>query len=47
MAPGYVAERDAEEVLHVLGKEIGSSAEELLACRRYALTGDARATERS
>jgi hypothetical protein len=44
--PGYVAERDAEEVLHVLGEEIGSSAEELLACRRYALTGDARATER-
>ncbi|MDH6711101.1 hypothetical protein P3T27_007853 [Kitasatospora sp. MAA19] len=46
VVPGYVAERDAEEVLHVLGEEIGSSAEELLACRRYALTGDARATER-
>ncbi|MFI9366935.1 hypothetical protein ACIG5E_38775 [Kitasatospora sp. NPDC053057] len=46
VAPGYVAERDAEEVLHVLGEEIGSSVEELLACRRYALTGDARATER-
>ncbi|MFJ9847578.1 hypothetical protein ACIRYZ_45610 [Kitasatospora sp. NPDC101155] len=46
VVPGYVAERNAEEVLHILGEEIGSSADELLACRRYALTGDARATER-
>ncbi|MFJ2582860.1 hypothetical protein [Kitasatospora aureofaciens] len=38
-APGYVAWRDAEEVLHILGAQIGSSAEKLLACRRYALTG--------
>lgn len=46
VAPGYVADRDAEEVLHILGEEIGSSVDELLACRRYALTGDARATDR-
>ncbi|WP_369185852.1 hypothetical protein [Streptomyces sp. Y1] len=45
VAPGYVADRGAEEVLHVLGEEIGSSAEEPLACR-YAMTGDKRATER-
>ncbi|MER7582495.1 hypothetical protein [Kitasatospora sp. NPDC097691] len=45
VAPGYVPDRDAEGVLHLLGKEIGSTCEELLACRRYALTGDARAVE--
>nr|BFD95977.1 hypothetical protein KitaXyl93_73370 [Kitasatospora sp. Xyl93] len=45
VAPGYVADRDAEAVLHLLGKELGSTCEELLACRRYALTGDARAVE--
>jgi len=44
--PGYVAERAAEEVLQLLGAQIGSSVEELLACRRYALTGDARAVDR-
>ncbi|GAA2984261.1 hypothetical protein GCM10010519_18380 [Streptomyces lactacystinicus] len=27
-------------------EEIGSTAEQLLACRRYALTDDARAVER-
>ncbi|MFF7459563.1 hypothetical protein [Kitasatospora sp. NPDC008115] len=46
VAPGHVADRDAEEALHILGEEIGSSTEELLACRRYVMSGDPRATER-
>ncbi|MFF7458444.1 hypothetical protein [Kitasatospora sp. NPDC008115] len=45
VAPGYVSDHDAETVLHLLGEEIGSTFDELLACRRYALTGDARAVE--
>ncbi|MFF2660009.1 hypothetical protein ACFVUH_21920 [Kitasatospora sp. NPDC058032] len=45
VAPGYVSDHDAEAVLHLLGEEIGSTCDELLACRRYALTGDARAVE--
>ncbi|GAA1387080.1 hypothetical protein GCM10009639_11710 [Kitasatospora putterlickiae] len=45
VAPGYVSDHDAEAVLHLLGEEIGSTYDELLACRRYALTGDARAVE--
>ncbi|WP_051711658.1 hypothetical protein [Streptomyces sp. NRRL S-350] len=45
VAPGYVSDHDAEAVLHLLGKEIGSTCEELMAGRRYALTGDARAVE--
>lgn len=45
MAPGYLSDHDAEPVLHLLGKETGSTCEELLACRRYALTGDPRAIE--
>ncbi|MFF2351166.1 hypothetical protein ACFVVL_15455 [Kitasatospora sp. NPDC058115] len=45
VAPGYVSDHDAETVLHLLGEEIGSTCDELLACRRYALTGDARAVE--
>ncbi|MFJ9610628.1 hypothetical protein ACIRS1_30235 [Kitasatospora sp. NPDC101176] len=45
VAPGYLADRDAESVLHLLGKDVGSTLDELLACRRYALTGDVRAVE--
>ncbi|MEE1787072.1 hypothetical protein PUR71_29820 [Streptomyces sp. SP17BM10] len=45
MAPGYLSDHDAEPVLHLLAKETGSTIEELLACRRYALTGDPRAIE--
>ncbi|MFE4356077.1 hypothetical protein [Kitasatospora sp. NPDC056800] len=45
VAPGYLADREAEEALGILGEEIGSTAEQLLAARRYALTGDPRAVE--
>ncbi|MFE4397917.1 MULTISPECIES: hypothetical protein [Streptomycetaceae] len=45
VAPGYLCDREAEETLGILGEEIGSTAEQLLAARRYALTGDPRAVE--
>ncbi|MFF2123759.1 hypothetical protein ACFVXH_41220 [Kitasatospora sp. NPDC058184] len=45
VAPGYLADREAEEALGILGEEIGSTTEQLLAARRYALTGDPRAVE--
>ncbi|MFJ9448455.1 hypothetical protein ACIRRH_42660 [Kitasatospora sp. NPDC101235] len=45
VVPGYIAERDAEDVLHILGEEIGSNAEKLRSCRRFVLTGDARAID--
>ncbi|WP_224275545.1 hypothetical protein [Streptomyces sp. LS1784] len=43
VAPGYVADRDAEEILHALGEEIGSSAEEL-AARETLSSSHARLT---
>ncbi|MFE6869168.1 hypothetical protein ACFVFS_21745 [Kitasatospora sp. NPDC057692] len=45
VAPGYLSDHDCEPVLHLLAEEVGSTCDELLACRRYALTGDARAVE--
>ncbi|MEU7153864.1 hypothetical protein AB0B15_38490 [Streptomyces sp. NPDC045456] len=45
IAPAYWPEERASEPLGVLADDIGEELELLLACRRYAITGDYRAVE--
>ncbi|MEU8512843.1 hypothetical protein AB0C76_14805 [Kitasatospora sp. NPDC048722] len=41
--PAYVGDRQAEEVLARIANDIGITTGEILACHRYAISGDVRA----
>ncbi|MFD5437359.1 hypothetical protein ACFWJ4_35085 [Kitasatospora sp. NPDC127067] len=43
--PAYVGDRQAEDVLARVADDIGITTEEILACRRYAISGDVRAMD--
>ncbi|WP_153882858.1 hypothetical protein [Streptomyces sp. CB01881] len=44
--PAYVSDRQAEDSgLARLANDIGITTEEILACRRYTISGDVRAME--
>ncbi|WP_404870703.1 hypothetical protein ACI1MP_36910 [Kitasatospora griseola] len=44
VVPAYIGDRQAEDAgLARLANDIGITTEEILACRRYALSGDVRA----
>jgi len=43
--PAYIGDRQAIDVLARVANDIGITTEEILACRRYALSGDVRAMD--
>ncbi|MFE0457705.1 hypothetical protein ACFW1A_00400 [Kitasatospora sp. NPDC058965] len=43
--PAYLADRQYEDVLTRVADDIGVTTAEVLACRRYAISGDARAMD--
>ncbi|MFE4397950.1 MULTISPECIES: hypothetical protein [Streptomycetaceae] len=43
--PAYVGDRQGEDILALVPNDIGITTEEILACRRYALSGDVRAMD--
>ena len=45
VVPAYVGDRQAEDVLAPVADDIGLTTAELLACRRYAISGDVRAMD--
>lgn len=45
VSPAYVSDRQATEILARVANDIGITAEEILACRRYAISGDVRAMD--
>ena len=45
VAPAHVADGRAMDVLAPVADDIGITTAELLACRRYALSGDVRAMD--
>ncbi|MGW2546156.1 hypothetical protein ACWC5I_36140 [Kitasatospora sp. NPDC001574] len=45
VVPAYVGDRQAEDVLAPVADDIGITTAEMLACRRYAISGDVRAMD--
>ncbi len=45
VVPAYVTDRRAEDVLAAVADDIGITTDEMLACRRYAISGDVRAMD--
>ncbi len=45
VSPAYLSDHQAEDVLARVANDIGIGTEEILACRRYAISGDVRAMD--
>ncbi|MGW6916279.1 hypothetical protein ACWGB8_21020 [Kitasatospora sp. NPDC054939] len=45
VSPAYISDRQATDNLGRIANDIGTTTDELLACRRYALSGDVRAMD--